>query len=150
MRVKGTFRYEAAPDIVYATLLDPVALKSCIPGCEGLESTGPDEYRALIKVGVAGIRGTFEGTVTISDQDPGRGYRMAVSAKGGPGTVSGTATITLSGGDGATVVDVDGDAKIAGPAAGVAQRLFGGIANSMMSQFFGCLRERIAVAAGQS
>ena len=149
MRVHGTFEFRASPDTVYATLLDPVALQSCIPGCEGLEEVEPNRYRATVKVGIGGIRGTFQGDVAITDPEPGRGYRMAVTAKGGPGTVSGTATISLSPKGDATVVDVDGDAKISGPAAGVAQRLFGGIATSMMNQFFGCLRSRVD-SAGQA
>jgi uncharacterized protein len=150
MHVTGKFRYQAAPEQVYETLLDPIALQSCIPGCEQLEATAEDEYRAIIKVGVAAIRGTFEGNVRITDREPGSGYRMHVSARGGPGTVSGTATIRLTAEGNETVVDVDGDAKIVGPAAGVAQRLFGGIASSMMNQFFGCLRDRIgAVPAGR-
>jgi len=147
MRVKGTYRYDAAPEQVYDLLLDPTALQACIPGCEQLEATGVDQYRAILKVGVSAIRGTFEGDVTISDREPGRSYRMHVTAKGGPGSVSGSATIRLTADGDQTVVDVDGDAKIAGPAAGVAQRLFGGIASSMMNQFFGCLRTRLPSAS---
>ena len=146
MRVHGTFEFPASPDAVYAILLDPAALESCVPGCERLEEVEPNRYRATVKVGIGGIRGTFQGDVAITDPQPGRGYGMAVSARGGPGTVTGTATITLTRNGEATTVDVEGDARIAGPAAGVAQRLFGGIATSMMNQFFGCLRGRIEPA----
>jgi carbon monoxide dehydrogenase subunit G len=115
MRVTGTYRYEAAPEQVYQLLLDPTALEGCIPGCQRLEATGPEQYRATLKVGIAAIRGTFEGDVTITDREPGRGYRMSVSARGGPGIVTGSATIRLTPDGDQTVVEVDGDAKIAGP-----------------------------------
>jgi carbon monoxide dehydrogenase subunit G len=150
MRVHGSFQFNTQPAAVYQALLDPAALQSCIPGCEHLEAVGSGGYRATVKVGIAGIRGTFQGDITISDQEPGRGYRMEVTAKGGPGTVSGSATIRLSPAGTETTVDVEGDARISGPAAGVAQRLFGGIATSMMNQFFGCMRERVASTAESS
>jgi uncharacterized protein len=143
MRVEGTYRYAAPPERVYEMLLDPEALRSCIPGCEQLEVTGPDTYRAVLKVGVGGVRGMFEGAVTITDQEPGQGYRMQVSARGGPGSVTGSAAIRLTPDAGETVVGVTGDAKLTGPAAGVAQRLMGGIATSMMNQFFSCLGKRL-------
>jgi carbon monoxide dehydrogenase subunit G len=146
MRVHGTFQFRAPPAAVYRALLDPVALQACIPGCERLESTGPRQYRATVKVGIAAIRGTFQGDVSISDEEPDRGYQMQVTAKGGPGTVAGGATIRLSPAGEETTVDVEGDARIAGPAAGVAQRLFGGIATSMMNQFFGCMQSRVSAA----
>jgi len=127
-------------------LLDATSLAHCIPGCERLELIGPDHYRAVIRVGIAAIRGTFEGEVRLSDQTPPTGYRMHVTAKGGPGSVSGEATIRLTETPTGTSVTVDGDARISGPAAGVAQRLFGGIADSMMNQFFGCLAGQLSTA----
>jgi hypothetical protein len=144
MRVHGTFEFRTPPAAVYEALLDPAALQSCIPGCETLEAVGPGRYRATVKVGIGGIRGTFQGDVTITDEEPERGYRMEVTARGGPGTVSGTATIRLTPSGDDTTVDVEGEARMSGPAAGVAQRLFGGIASSMMNQFFGCMRSRVA------
>jgi len=49
---------------VWEAFLDPKVLKKAIPGCEKLEAVGPDEYKAVMKVGVGPVKGTFEGTPT--------------------------------------------------------------------------------------
>jgi carbon monoxide dehydrogenase subunit G len=143
MRVEGTFRFSAPREKVYALLLDPDALASCIPGCEKLEATGEDRYEATLKLGVAAIRGTYKGNVQITDQQPPGEYRMVVDGKGGPGFVKGTASITLTEIEGETDVHVVGDGQLGGPMAGVAQRLLGGVASMLMKQFFECMRTKV-------
>ena len=44
-----------------------------------------------MKVGVAAIKGTFEGKVRLFDLEPPNRYRMAVEGSGGPGFVRGEA-----------------------------------------------------------
>jgi carbon monoxide dehydrogenase subunit G len=144
MRVEGTFRFPAPRERVYSLLLDPTALASCIPGCEQLEAAGEDRYEATLKLGVAAIRGTYNGNVQITDQEAPSQYRMAVDGKGGPGFVRGVATITLTEVDGETDVHVEGDGQLGGPMAGVAQRLLGGVANMLMKQFFECMQTKVA------
>jgi carbon monoxide dehydrogenase subunit G len=147
MRVEGTYRFPASREKVFALLLDPDALASCIPGCEALEATGTDRYQATLKLGVAAIRGTYKGNVQITDHEPPAQYRMAVDGKGGPGFVKGTATITLTEIDGQTDVHVVGDGQLGGPMAGVAQRLLGGVASMLMKQFFECMQAKIGDAS---
>ena len=43
-------------------------LQKAIPGCEKLELVGPDEYKATLKIGVAAVKGTFEGKVRLQDK----------------------------------------------------------------------------------
>src|SRR5207244_1320580 len=75
----------AARDKVWAAFLDPTILAQALPGCEKLEAIGPNEYKATMKVGVAAIKGTFEGKVKLSDLEPPHRYRMAVEGSVGPG-----------------------------------------------------------------
>ena len=37
-----------------------------------------------MKVGVGGVKGTFEGKVRLSDKKPPESYKMAVEGAGGP------------------------------------------------------------------
>jgi carbon monoxide dehydrogenase subunit G len=144
MRVEGSYRFPAGQERVFALLLDPDALRACIPGCERLEPIGEDHYEATMKVGVAAVRGTYKGEVRIEDRDAPNSYRMSVQGRGGPGFVKGTATITVTAvGDAESEVVVVGDGQIGGMIAGVAQRLIGGVANMMMNQFFDCLRKQL-------
>ena len=145
MRVEGTYRFPASQQRVYELLLDPVALKDCIPGCQRLEPIGEGRYEAEMKVGVAAVRGTYKGEVEISEQQEPESFRMSVQGRGGPGFVKGSATIRVAPiSDDESEVTVVGDGQIGGMIAGVAQRLMGGVANMMMNQFFECLRKQLA------
>jgi carbon monoxide dehydrogenase subunit G len=144
MRVEGTYRFPASQQRVFEVLLDPAALRNCIPGCERLEPIGEDRYEATLKVGVAAVRGTYKGEVQIADRDDPTSYRMRVQGRGGPGFVKGEATITVRPvSDTEAEVVVVGDGQVGGMIAGVAQRLMGGVANMMMNQFFECLRKQL-------
>ena len=145
MRVEGTYRFPAAPERVYALLLDPAVLAGCIPGCESLDAVGPDQYEAIVKVGVGAVRGTYKGEVRIVDKQEPESYRMLVQGRGGPGFIKGEASVTIvPAGDAESDVNVVGDGQVGGMIAGVAQRLLGGVATMMMNQFFDCLRGKAA------
>ena len=45
----------------------PETLAKALPGCEKLEAIGPNEYKATMKVGVAAIKGTFDGKVKLPE-----------------------------------------------------------------------------------
>jgi len=139
VKVQGQYSFPAGQAQVWALLLDPESLKHCIPGCESMEPTGPDQFQATLKVGVAAIRGTYKGKVAISDKQEPQSYKLLVEGSGGPGFVRGAATISLEPDGEATRVLVDGDGQVGGTVAGVGQRMLGGVAKMLMDQFFNCL-----------
>ena len=137
MKIEGSHDIAAPRPKVWEAFLDPEQLKQAIPGCEKLERIGDDEYRATMKVGVAAVKGTFEGKVRIMDKKPPESYRMAVEGSGGPGFIRGETLIALSDNDGGTRVSYTSDVQIGGLIAGVGQRLLGGVSKMMADQFFG-------------
>jgi carbon monoxide dehydrogenase subunit G len=143
MKVVGAYTFPGSATEVWALLLDPEALRACIPGAESLVETGPDQYDAVLKVGVAAIRGTYKGKVAIVDKDEPTGYTLAVEGSGGPGFVKGIAKITLAENGSSTDVSVDGDGQVGGMIAGVGQRMLPGVAKMLMNQFFECLKARM-------
>ncbi len=143
MKVEGSYTFDAPRDRVWSVLLDPASLQGCIPGCETMTTTGEDQYEAVMKVGVAAIRGTYKGKVRIADkQEPDR-YKLLVEGSGGPGFVRGEAQIELVDQGGSTLINVQGDGQVGGTVAGVGQRMLGGVAKMLMGQFFECLRKRL-------
>jgi carbon monoxide dehydrogenase subunit G len=126
MKIEGTQDIPASQDKVWAAFLDPNTLAKAIPGCEGLEEIGPGEYKAVMKIGVAAIKGTFEGRVRLMDLEAPNRYRMAVEGKGGPGFVRGEAKMSLAPSDGGTRVSYDADVQVGGLIASVGQRMLGG------------------------
>jgi carbon monoxide dehydrogenase subunit G len=141
MKIEGSTDIPAPRDRVFAAFLDPSTLATAIPGCEKLEAIGPGEFKAVLKVGVGPVKGTFEGKVRLSDQEPPVRYRMAIEGTGGPGFVRGEAVMELAAVEGGTRVSYNADVQIGGLIASVGQRMLGGVSRMMLDQFFGRMTE---------
>jgi carbon monoxide dehydrogenase subunit G len=143
VKLEGSYTFDAPPERVWTLLLSPEALKSCVPGCEKLEPAGDDSYVATMKVGIAAIRGTYNGKVRITEKDEPNSYTMDVEGSGGPGFVRGMARVSLKPDGQATTVSVDADGQVGGVVAGVGQRMLGGVAKKLMNDFFDCMRKQL-------
>jgi carbon monoxide dehydrogenase subunit G len=136
MKLEGAYEVPAPREKVWEAFLDPELLKQAIPGCEKLEAAGPDEYKATMKIGVGGVKGTFEGKVKLSDKQQPDSYRMAVEGSGGPGFIRGETVISLTDNGSGTRVSYTADVQVGGLIASVGQRLLGGVSKMMADKFF--------------
>jgi len=141
MKLEGTHELPAPRPKVWEAFFDPVQLRQAIPGCEKLEAVGPDEYTATMKIGVGGVKGTFEGKVRLFDKQPQRSYKMAVEGAGAPGFLRGETLISLSEEGAATRVTYTADVQVGGLIASVGQRLLGGVSKMMADKFFSRMGE---------
>lgn len=148
MELTGEHTFEAPRQRVWEFLLDPAVLQQCLPGCERLEQVGPDEFAATMKIGIAMIRGTFEGRVKISDKQEPERYRMLVEGSGPQGQVSGEGTLELVEQDGKTVVRYSGLANVRGTLARVGARMIQPAARTIVGQFFTCLESKARATQG--
>ncbi|TAM91056.1 MAG: carbon monoxide dehydrogenase [Jatrophihabitans sp.] len=140
MKVSGEAVLNAPVERVWAALNDPAVLVRTIPGCEKLETTGPDAYRMTVTAGVASIKGTYSGEVRLSDQVAPSSFLMTASGAGGPGTVSTEVKVALADvGDGSTRLTYDADAVVGGVVAGVGQRMLTAVAKKTAGEFFGAV-----------
>jgi carbon monoxide dehydrogenase subunit G len=145
MKIEGSYEIPARRHEVWDAFLDPDRLRQAIPGCEKLEAIGEDEYRATMKIGVAAVKGTFEGKVKLSDKQPPDRYRMAIEGSGGPGFLRGDALMTLAeGAGGGTTISYSADVQVGGLIAGVGQRMLGGVSRMMADQFFNRMTELLS------
>lgn len=136
MKVTGTALLHAPAEQVWRAINDPAVLVRTIPGCERLEETGPDAYQMTVSAGVGGIRGTFAGTVRLSDQQPPGSLVLHASGAGAPGTVNATVQVTLEPDGDSTRLSYAADAVVGGPVGGVGQRVLGGVARKTAGEFF--------------
>ncbi len=136
MKIDGTHTFQATQEQVWDLLTNPRHLEKALPGCESLEEREPGKYDALLKIGIAAVKGTYNGKVEISDSDPPNQYRLSGEGIGSPGFVKGEALIELSRQDQSTLVSYKGDVQVGGLIAGVGQRLISGITKMMLGQFF--------------
>lgn len=140
MKISGSQSLPFPPEQAYRMMQDPEVLARAIPGCEGLEKTGEDEYRMKMKMALASVSGAFEGKVRITDQVPPSSFRLMVEGAGKIGFVKGDGLLTLTPKDGATGLSTDvsyeGDAQVGGTIAAVGQRLIDMTAKMMIKKFF--------------
>ena len=143
MDIFGSYTFNAPSGRVWALLMDPGVLSSCIPGCEKFEADGEGRYNVTLTVGLAAITGTYNGTVVLADMVPQTSYRLIVEGQGRPGFVKGSSVIALRAVGAATAVDVSGAVHTGGPIARVGQRLIGSVAKLMLDRFFACLQSKV-------
>ena len=143
MDISGTYTFTAPPEQVWALLMDPVVISSCIPGCDRFEPEGENRYRARLTVALAAITGTYEGTVELADLVPPASYRLVAKGQGRPGFVNGSSTVTLRQEGSSTVVQVNGSVQTGGAIARLGQRLIGGVSQMMLDRFFSCLQGKL-------
>ena len=143
MDISGSYTFNAPPERVWTLLMDPLVIASCIPGCNGLEPTGEDRYRASLTIALAAITGNYEGTVQITEKVANTSYRLAVEGQGKPGFVKGNAAIALRPDGATTIVDVTGTVETGGPIARLGQRLIGNVSKMMQDRFFTCLQGKL-------
>ena len=120
--------------------MSPDVMASCIPGCQTLNPTGDGAYELELKAGVAAVRGTYKGTVSIVDVVDQESYRMVVEGRGMMGGIKGEGSIRLTESGAATEVEFEGDARVTGMVARVGQRLLGNTSKLLINQFFDCLK----------
>ncbi|MBW2193930.1 MAG: carbon monoxide dehydrogenase, partial [Deltaproteobacteria bacterium] len=96
MKLQGTYKFKASQEKVWEVLTNPRHLEKAIPGCEKLEEIEPGKYDATLKIGIAGIKGTYKGMAEVADPQPPHKYRLIVEGGGRPGFVKGEALIELS------------------------------------------------------
>src|SRR5256885_16544989 len=105
MDISASYTFNAAPDRVWALLMDPAVLSSCIPGCDRFEPDGADRYTVMLTVSLAAITGAYTGTVTVSDKIEPTSYRLVVEGRGRPGLVEGRSAVPPRPAGGATGLD---------------------------------------------
>ena len=99
-----------------------------------------------MKIGVAAVKGTFEGKVRLIDKKPPDPYRMARREAADRASSASDTVITLSDSDGGTRVSYSADVQVGGLIAGVGQRMLGGVSKMMADQFFNRMSELLTTA----
>ena len=146
MTMNGEVSLPASRQSVWEKLNDPEVLKQCIPGCQELERTGENGFRATAKIKVGPVSATFKGNVELSDIDPPNGYTISGQGEGGvAGFAKGGAKVALTdGAEGGTVLTYDVEANVGGKIAQLGGRLIDGVAKKNADAFFAKFAEIVA------
>jgi len=143
MKLEGTYTFDAPRDVVWQALLDPEILAKVMPGCEGLEKVGEDEYKAALKIKVGPVQGKFEGGIKLTEINAPDSYNMEVDGKGPAGFMKGHGKVWLEDQGSSTLMHYGGEAQVGGRIASVGQRLLDSSAKALTRQSLDGLNKQI-------
>ncbi len=143
MKLTGSYTVPGPRERAYALLQDPAVLAECMPGCEGLDRIGENEYAMRMKMTLASISGKFDGKVRITDANPPESFHLIVEGSSKIGFIKGDGLLVLSPGETGTSVRFEGDVQVGGTIANVGQRLIETTARMLIKRFF----EKLAATA---
>ncbi|WP_299151906.1 carbon monoxide dehydrogenase subunit G [uncultured Tateyamaria sp.] len=144
MKMSDTRQIAAPPAEVYAALLNPDVLKSCVPGATEVTGSPEGGFEASVTQKVGPVKATFKGQVTLSDMVENESLTITGEGKGGAaGFAKGGAEVRMTGVDGDTELSYDVEAKVGGKLAQLGSRIIDGFAKKMADQFFSNLQETL-------
>ncbi|MGQ0566013.1 MAG: CoxG family protein [Gemmobacter sp.] len=128
---------KAAPEVVWAAILNPEVLQQAVPGCESLTGSVAEGFEAVVVQKVGPVKARFTGLVKISDIVEGRSLRISGEGKGGPaGFAKGGANVTLTPIEDGTRLAYEVEANVGGKLAQLGSRIIDGFAKKMADDFF--------------
>lgn len=145
MKFTSTYTIPAPRAKVFTALTDPAVLQRCIDGCEKMVKTGENSYDAQLKIGIAGLKGSYTGKIRLEDIKPPESYTLMIEGKGGPGFVKGTSRVALADKDAQTELRCEIDAQVGGMIAAIGSRLIEAIAKKMSDGFFKKFAEEVTL-----
>lgn len=145
MEISGEHLFDAPQNMVWEALLDPNVLGAVMPGGQGFEQTGENQYIGVLLIKVGPVQGTFQGHIQLSDVKPPESYHIDVDGKGAPGFVKAKGSLKLEARGSQTHIAYSGQAQIGGKIASVGQRLLDSSARSIIRQSLEALNEYLKV-----
>jgi carbon monoxide dehydrogenase subunit G len=144
LKIQGEHRFSARRQEVWKALLDPDVLSRTVPGSDGLERIGDNEFKGQLTMKIGPVSGVFQGKVALENLDPPNGYTLKLDGRGAPGFVNGNGAIRLEDDPGGgTLLRYEVDAQVGGRIAGVGQRLLDSSAKVITRQALEALDAQI-------
>jgi carbon monoxide dehydrogenase subunit G len=151
MQMTGQRILPVSPQQAWNALNDPEMLKACIPGCESVTLTGPDQYEVLMAARIGPVAAKFKGKLTQSDVVEPVSYKISFDGQGGvAGFGKGSADVRLTAIDAGTQLDYDVSAQVGGKIAQIGSRLVDAAAAKIADEFFASFETKLSEVAAAS
>ncbi len=149
MKMTGKIELDAPPEEVWNILVDPESLKNLlnrIPGItvEKLVQVSEDKYDATAIIGVAMVKGKYDGTLTVVERRIPEYLKFRGEGNGGGNWTNGDMALTLTPQDGKTLLTYEGAGNVSGPLASVGQRLIDMVGKQIVANGTKALAEELA------
>lgn len=151
IKIEGKVVVDAPREEVWNSLLDLAILKKTaahVPGIdvERLDQIDDLHYEGTATIGVAMVKGKYDGKITILEKQPPAFIKLKGEGKGGGNWTSGDIALTLTEQDGKTLMSFVCQGYLSGPLASVGQRLVDTVGRQFIDQGTKILAKEIAAS----
>jgi hypothetical protein len=151
MKLENAFEVQAAPDVVWAYLLDVEKVIPCMPGAELTEVVDETTWKGKVRIALGPVSLAYNGTVDVEERDDAS-RTMKMHAKGteasGKGMASATVTSVVSESGSGSRVEIVTDLTITGPAAQFGRGMVADVSQRFTDEFAQCLGQVLAQPSG--
>ena len=147
--ITDSFRVATPLEQTWNTLLDIERIAPCMPGAHRHEVEG-DEYRGVVKIKVGPIQAQYKGAARLELVDEAtRTIKIDASGRDtkGQGNASATITVTMSGDEAGTTVDIDTEVHVTGKVAQFGRGEMPKISAKLLKQFVANLERDVLSAS---
>jgi carbon monoxide dehydrogenase subunit G len=146
MEIENTFTVAAAPDTVYAYLLDVNQVVGCVPGAQLSEVVDPATFRGKVRIKVGPVTVTYDGTARIAERDEAS-RTATIRAEGretaGQGSAQATTTMSVTPEGEGSLVRFATDFSVVGRVAQFGRGIMEDVSRRIVDQMATCIRQRL-------
>jgi uncharacterized protein len=149
MKLRNEFTVPAAVDQAWDVLLDLERVAPCLPGAQ-LQRGDGREFKGTMAIKIGPVTSRYTGVVLIEEADAGaRRAVMRATARDarGAGTAAATISTVMRPVDAGTLVEVETDIQISGPAAQFGRGVMQEVSAKLMARFADCLAVEMGAGA---
>ena len=138
MKFNGSYKFHTSPEKVFAALLNPVCLRTSIPGCtDAWYSAEHGHMKVRIETPVPGLEGPYDITVNVVESLVPNKLLVQAGRNGRIGGKINTLTqILLTDEADGALLTYDTTAELEGPVAAANNPIFQGLAKHSLKTFF--------------
>jgi carbon monoxide dehydrogenase subunit G len=117
LKFEQTVALDAAPDKVWAFVMDVPSMAKCIPGVDSVEDLGNEKYKVVMKIRVGPIGLTLQSELSVVEKNEATrtaALRVDAADKRVGGAVKATMTMHLEPTGSGTTMQVSTDAQVMG------------------------------------
>ncbi len=137
MKIEGKFEV-SDPERLWGVLSSPESAARCIPGLVDFNVNG-NEIRARAKVGIGFMKGTFNVTVQVLENNAEAKFaRLSLSGTGNLGNFSAIVDVRVESSEGKNLIAYSSDAQVSGLLGTVASGILVKRVDEIVKEFIKC------------
>ena len=145
MILEGKFPIPSDREKVWDFVSDPSKIITCVPGLQTFTVGENKRISATVKVAIGFIRGTFQATSKVVEEDHGNyAATLELSGSGAGSGFSAVVNIGIAAVGSESELSWKADVKISGPLGSLAKPLVEGNIKKIVTQMFDCVKTKLS------